>query len=335
MSHRRRAEFLVAACLLVAAGTTRAQDAPNPYRAGERWGQLPAGRTWGATSAVYPARDGNIWVAERCGQNDCTGSDLDPVLLFDPSGALVRSFGKGLVLWPHGIHVDRDGDVWITDARGGDGKGHQVLKFSPEGKLLMTLGTPGVAAKADSTDGTLNAPNAVAVAPSGDVFVAESHGPTGNNRIVKFARDGRFLKIIGKTGSGPGEFLEPHALAIDSRGRLFVADRYNNRVQVLDQDGRFIAEWKQFGRPSGVYIDSHDMLYVADSESNEKVHPGGWKRGIRIGRATDGIVTAFIPDPEPNSDTVATSAAEGVATDRDGNVYGAEVGPRGIRKYRR
>jgi DNA-binding beta-propeller fold protein YncE len=314
------------------AAAAAAQTPPNPYTTTDKWGQLPAGRSWGATSAVYPAKDGNIWVAERCGQNNCAGSDLDPVLLFSPDGKLIRSFGKGQILWPHGMTVDRDGNVWITDARGADGKGHQVYKFSPDGKLLMTLGKPGVGGSADSTDGTLNAPNGVAIAPNGDIFVAESHGPKGNNRILVFAKDGKFLRTFGKTGSGPTEFLEPHTIAFDSRGRLFVGDRYNNRIQILDQSGKFIAEWKQFSRPSGIYIAPDDTMYVADSESNNKVNPG-WKRGIYVGSAKDGKVTALIPDPEKDPDNVVTSAAEGVAADARGNIYGAEVGPRGIKKY--
>ena len=317
---------------LLAGFSGYAQDAPNPYTPLPKWGEMPPGRTWGSTSAVYPAKDGNIWVAERCGQNSCEGSNLDPVLLFTPDGKLIRSFGKGQILWPHGITVDGDGNVWIADARGAGGKGHQVYKFSPDGKLLMTLGKTGVAAAADSKDGTLNAPNSVAIAPNGNIFVAESHGPKGNNRIVVFSRDGKFLKTFGKTGSGPTEFLEPHTIAFDSRGRLFVGDRYNNRIQILDQDGKFIAEWKQFSRPSGIYIAPDDTIYVADSESNQKVNPG-WKRGIYIGSAKDGKVTAFIPDPEKDVEKVVTSGAEGAAADRQGNVYGAEVGPKGVRKY--
>ncbi len=324
--------FAVFAVIVSFGAFAAGQQPPNPYSTVDKWGQLPAGRTWGATSAVYPAKDGNIWVAERCGQNNCAGSDLDPMLLFTPDGKLVRSFGKGQILWPHGITVDRDGNVWITDARGEGGKGHQVHKFSPEGKLLMSLGKPGVGGTVETADGTLNAPNGVAIAPNGDIFVAESHEPKGNNRILVFSKDAKYLRTFGGTGSGPVEFLEPHTIAFDSRGRLFVGDRYNNRIQILDQSGKFIAEWKQFSRPSGIYIGPDDTIYVADSESNAKVNPG-WPRGIRIGSARDGKVTAFIPDPEPNPDKVVTSAAEGVAADAQGNVYGAEVGPRGIKKY--
>jgi sugar lactone lactonase YvrE len=118
---------------------------------------------------------------------------------------------------------------------------------------------------------------------------------------------------------------------MDSKGRLFVADRNNNRIQIFDQDGKFLAEWKQFSRISGLYIRD-DVLYAADSESNKNRH-AGWKRGIRIGSAKDGKVTAFIPDPEPNPDTAGTSAAEGVAVDVKGNIYGAEVGPRALKRY--
>jgi sugar lactone lactonase YvrE len=149
---------------------------------------------------------------------------------------------------------------------------------------------------------------------------------------VKFTKDGMFIKSWGTRGSAPGQFDTPHAIAIDSRGRVFVADRANNRIEIFDQDGKFLEEWRQFSRPSGLYIDRNDVIYVADSESNAKRHPGG-KRGIYVGSARDGQVTAFIPDPEPNPDTSATSGAEGVAADAQGNIYGAEVGPKTLRKY--
>ena len=302
---------------------------PNPYRAVENWGTLPEGRPWGSTSAVDIGPDGSIWVAERCGANTCAGSSLAPILHFDSSGKLLKSFGQDLFVFPHGIFVDTRGNIWITDAQGKDGKGHQVIKFSPEGKILLALGKAGVAG--DGPD-TFNQPSDVVVAPNGDIFVADGHGGNSNARIVKFSRDGKFIKSWGKKGSAPGEFDTPHALAMDSQGRIFVGDRANNRIQIFDQEGKFIAEWKQFGRPSGIFIDKHDVIYVADSESRTDNHPG-WKRGIRIGSAKDGSVTAFIPDPEPDPDHHATSAAEGVAADSAGNVYGAEVGPKDVKKY--
>jgi sugar lactone lactonase YvrE len=339
MSHTSRIGFIFAtglAVLVMSGAVAHAQNsAPNPFRTADGiWGQLPEGREWGSTSAVYPSGDGNIWVAERCGQNTCVGKDdVAPILLFEPSGRLLKSFGAGLFLWPHGIHVDRGGNVWVTDAVGfGDvpeGMGHVVYKFNPVGELLMTLGTKGISG--DGRD-TFNQPSDVLVAPDGTIFVADGHGADGNNRIVKFSSDGSFISAWGATGAGSGEFRDPHALAMDSQGRLFVGDRGNSRIQIFDQEGKHLATWTQFGRPSGLFIDENDVLYSADSESNAMRNPG-WKRGIRIGSARDGWVTAFIPDPEPDPENSATSGAEGVAADAMGNVYGAEVGPRGLRKH--
>lgn len=338
---------IIIASLAMSAGKAGAQgdaqpvnDPPNPYATVEKWAEMPEGRTWGATSAVEIDRDGkSIWVAERCGANSCAGSTLPVALKFDVSGKLVKSFGEGMFVFPHGIHVDRQGNLWVTDtiplgsaAQAAVGKGQIVVKFSPEGKVLLTLGKMGVAG--DGPD-VFNQPSDVVTAPNGDIFVADGHGGNSNARIVKFSKEGKFIKTWGKKGSGPGEFDTPHAIAMDSKGRLFVGDRNNNRIQIFNQDGKFLAEWKQFGRPSGIFIDRNDVIYVADSESNARRNPG-WKRGIRIGSAKDGKVTAFIPDPEPNTDSgpgAATSAAEGVAADARGNVYGAEVGPRALKKY--
>jgi sugar lactone lactonase YvrE len=323
---------MAATCLL---GTATAQNhAPNPYRTVEGWAKLPGGREWGSTSAVFPAADGrHLWVAERCGANLCVDSDVDPVLLFSPQGEVVRSFGAGIIAWPHGIYVDKDDNVWITDAVGyapvPEGWGHVVYKFSPEGELLMTLGKKGVAG---SGPDTFNKPSDVLVAPNGDIFVADGHDAGGNNRIVKFARDGSYITEWGTTGNRDGEFRDPHALAMDSQGRLYVGDRGNSRIQVFDQGGEHLATWTQFGRPSGLFIDDHDVLYSADSESNATRNPG-FKRGIRIGSVSDGFVDFFIPDPEPDQDNSGTSAAEGVAVDAAGNVYGAEVGPKAVKKY--
>jgi sugar lactone lactonase YvrE len=234
-----------------------------------------------------------------------------------------------MFLFPHGLKVDKDGNVWVTDGHGADGKGQQVFKFTPAGKVLMTLGKAGVAG--DGPD-TFNMPSAVAIAPNGDIFIADGHGGNSNNRIVKFTKDGEFIKAWGKKGTGPGEFDLPHCLAFDSKGRLFVGDRNNNRIQIFDQDGNYIEEWKQFSRPSGIFIDKNEVIYVADSESESvsKNHYG-WKRGIRIGNIKDAVVTAFIPDPVEVA--TGTSAAEGVAVDSKGVIYGAEVGPKDLKKY--
>jgi sugar lactone lactonase YvrE len=334
------------------AATAPVNDRPNPYQTIEGWAKMPEGRTWGSTSAVDIDKDGtSIWVAERCGVNNCVGSTLDPILKFDANGNLVAHFGSGLIQSPHGITVDKDGNVWITDcsctlggrgvqpapseARGSGGSaqtppavGHQIYKFSPSGKLLMTLGKAG----GGRDTAFFWQPNDVLVAPSGDIFVDEGHSSsaTAPARVFKFSKDGKLLKVIGSTAGT--ELNQPHALAMDSKGRLFVGDRGNNRIQIYNQDLELLDSWSQFSRPSGLFIDKDDNIYVADSESGS-VNPahGGWKRGIRIGSAKTGEVVSFIPDPAVSPPS--TSAAEGVAVDAKGNIYGAEVGPKALKKY--
>jgi DNA-binding beta-propeller fold protein YncE len=319
--------------LLIGAGAAAVHPDSNPYDAMPGWGELPEGREWGSTSAIYPAPDGRtIWVAERCGQNSCVGrEDVDPILHFDLEGNLLTSFGAGLITWPHGIHVDDAGNVWVTDARGDGERGHQVWKFSPDGEVLMTLGTKGVAGEGDHV---FDQPSDVLVAPDGSIFVADGHGSGGNNRIVKYDAEGTYVTEWGGTGQEDGRFRDPHALAMDSEGRLYVGDRANNRVQVFDQVGNHLDTWHQFGRPSGIFIDEDDVMYVVDSESNRTWgNNPGFHRGMRIGEIDDGFVDHFIPDPEPDPDNAGTTFAEGVAVDAEGNVYGAEVGPEQVVKY--
>jgi DNA-binding beta-propeller fold protein YncE len=323
---------LMLAAALVGSAFAQPNSQPNPYRTVEGWLKMPPGREWGSSSGIDIDPDGkSVWVAERCGANTCAGKTAPVVLKFDENGKLVKSFGAGMFVFPHGMFVEKSGNVWVTDGQGRDGKGHQVFKFSPEGKVLLTLGKAGVAG--DGPD-EFNQPSDVIVGANGDIFVADGHGPKTNARIVKFSKDGKFIKTWGKKGTAPGDFDTPHALALDSKGRLFVADRANNRIQIFDQDGNFIDQLTQFGRPSGLYIDAHDTLYVTDSESTDRDgygHNPGWKRGIRIGSLKDGKVTAFIPDPSPGAG--ATSAAEGVAVDRAGHIYGAEVESKSVKRY--
>jgi sugar lactone lactonase YvrE len=301
------------------------------YRTIEDHFTLPEGRKIGSTVGITIDRDGaSVWAFERCGAQNCVGSALTPILKFDTSGKLVTSFGAGMFVRPHGIHVDRDGNVWVTDGEGPDGKdprrdgkGHQVFKFGPDGRVLMVLGKAGVAG--DGPD-TFNMPSAVLIVPNGDIFVADGHGGSSNARVLKFSKDGKLIKTWGKKGTAPGEFDTPHSLALDSRGRLFVGDRGNNRVQIFDQDGTFLDEWKQFGRPSGVFIDRDDTLYVADHQSDQKTNPG-FRKGITIGSARDGKVVTFIPDPDP------AGSQEGVAADSTGNIYGSLTAGMALKKY--
>ena len=315
--------FSAAAITLVAQNQAPRNDLPQPYKTTRDWGELPAGVKWAAVTAIEPAPDGTIFVIHRCFANSCSGRSEAPILKFNAAGKLLATWGAGMFVFPHGATVDREGNLWVTDARGENGKGHQVIKFDPSGRVVMTLGKAGVSG---SGPALLDQPTDVVVAPDGDIFVTDSHRNGLNNRVVKFKKDGTFVKEWGSKGYGRGEMSEPHSIAMDSRGRLFVADRENNRIQIFDQNGRFLDEWRQFGSPSGIFIAPDDTIYVADSESGpdtgaHELH--GIKKGIRIGSAKDGSVTAFIEDSE--STAPDHSGAEGVGVDAQGNVYGGVV----------
>ena len=315
---------------------------PNPYRTVDGWAKLPDGRNMGAVGDLTMDPDGkHLWAIIRCDAaepdrfgNECLDSDLDPVLKFDLEGNVVQSFGGGMFVWPHGMDVDAEGNVWVTDAvaskRMPEGtRGHQVVKFSPEGEVLMVLGTPG---KPGAGPDHFDRPSDVVVADNGDIFVADGHSAKGNNRVVKFSSDGTYMMEWGSTGYAPGEFRQLHAIAIDKRGRIFVADRQNNRIQIFDQEGTFIAQWTQFGRPSGIYFDEHDSIYVADSESDDVQNPG-WEMGIRIGDALSGWVRYFVLLPAGDPRIVKGNGAEFVAVDHEGNMYGGEPSTRKLQKY--
>ena len=326
---------------------------PNPYVTVRDFGTLPDGRRWGSVSAVNIDVDGiHIWAGDRCGSNSCAGSDVDPIVKLDPDGNVVQSFGAGLLIWPHGMDVDAEGNVWVVDSRVANarelerfpdaaGKGSAVIKFSPEGEVLLVLGTPGTIGDPPThfTD-----PNDVLVAPDGSIFVAETHGaqfqsspgPDSKSRISKFAPDGTFIMSFGRWGYGDGEFRSPHSLAMDSQGRLFVADRGNRRIQIFDQQGNHLDTWYQFSRISGLFIDDNDVLYAIDSESGPRYNPG-WRKGLRVGSARTGEVWYFVPEhvsARASGMGGIGSMGEGVTVDAEGNVYAGEVGPvQGMSKF--
>ena len=318
---------------------------PNPApNVVPNWGELPEGREWGSTAGIdIDPIDGHIWAYERCGAGtfgsgapiNCDNNPVDPVFKFDRNtGEVLANFGGGLMVTPHGIHVDSDGNVWVTDFAGNaEGtKGHQVFKFSPSGEVLLTLGTAG---QPGSGPNQLNQPNDVITAPDGSIFVGDGHDGQGANppegstgRILKYAADGTFIKEWGQIGALHGEFRTPHALALDSQGRLFVADRGNHRIEIFDQEGNYLDSRYMYGRISGIFITEADMLYAIDSESSASTHPN-WMNGVRIGHVDEDRITAFIPPFPADSRPYQGAAGEGVAVDWDGNVYAAE-GPNSL-----
>jgi sugar lactone lactonase YvrE len=325
---------IAAALEMMPAVRTQGQPEPpsamvNPYRMVEGWPHFGNVKS-GAAIGIIPDGTGGTWLHHR---------SEPPIMHFNAAGDVLKTFGDGMFVQAHGFCRDRDGNFWagdsgpFNDTPGAAGRGFQMFKFTPDGKVLLTLGKAGVSKVGPDT---FVGPTACAIAPNGDVMVADGHWPRpttaqqDGDRLIRFTKDGKFVRDWGRLGSKPGEFMGPHALAFDSQGRLFVADRSNNRVQIFDKDMNFVDEWRHFGRPSGVAILKDDTLIVADSESSRPiggppqapegggnvVRNPGWKNGIRIGSAKDGSLKYFVPGTRP----------EGMAADEAGNIFGGLTG---------
>ena len=247
---------LIAAFVAPASQVAAQAPRPAPSAAGPaqlvfqqvaNWAQLPAGTKWGAMTAVDIDAHGTVYALQR---------EPGQVMAFAANGTLLRSWGAGMFTQAHGLRVDRAGNVWVTD-RGS----HQVLKFSPDGKLLLELGRKGIAGDNTSTD-ALNGPSDLVFAPNGEIYVSD--GESTNARVVKYTKEGTFLKFWGTKGAGPGQLDVPHSIAMDSQGRVYVANRSNKRIEVFDQDGKFLDQITKAGTPYGLFMTTDDVLYVVD-----------------------------------------------------------------------
>jgi DNA-binding beta-propeller fold protein YncE len=292
---------LVAVVFCGLARPARAGEGRLPdYRPVPGWPALPAGVVLGSVSAVATDAADRVYVFHRGPR---------PILVFDRDGKFVRSWGDGLVKTAHGLRVDRDNNVWVTDIGH-----HLVMKFDAGGKLLMTLGKkdrPG-----DGPD-QFDRPTDVAVTPSGAFYVADGYG---NSRVVQFSREGKFLRQWGRKGTGEGEFRLPHAICLDARGRVYVGDRENDRVQVFDGDGTFLEQWKETGAPYGLFLSGDGRLFVADGRANwvKVLDPRGRALG-RWGEKGSGPGQFRVP--------------HGVCVDSRGAVYVAEIDGRRVQKF--
>ena len=294
----RHAAFAIASAILAASGAASAQGTGSSYEVVENWAQFPEGVTaWSPATGVDIDSRGNVYVFHR--------NEAMPIMAFDRNGRFLRAWGQGMFKTTHFLRTDREGNVWVTDR--GD---HQVFKFSPEGTLLLTLGRKGVAGDNESRD-AFNGVADLVIAKNGDIFIAD--GESTNTRIVKYSKDGRFVSWWGGLGKAPGQFDEPHSIAIDERGRLYVGDRRNKRVQVFDQSGKFLNEWAHLGTPWGVFVKD-DRLYVVDGTEANCLFIMSTKDG-KILERIDGLKNATA-----------------VTVDSKGAIYIGEVNGANVRK---
>lgn len=244
----------------------------------------------------------------------------DPVQVYTTDGEFVRTWGKGDFVDPHQLRIDHEGHVWVADFGL-----HVVQKYTPEGRLLQTLGTHGEAGEDDTH---FNRPTDMAITPSGDIFVTDGYG---NRRVVHFDKDGKFVKAWGHYGSEPGQFVLPHAIVLDSQGRLYVADRNSGRIQVFNQEGRFLDQWSNLIMPWGLSATADDELWVCGSSPHWWYRDGAYneyKDQILMRFSNDGRVKQVWTLPLGNPDNPEpgdTIGAHCIAEDRQRNLYVGDI----------
>jgi DNA-binding beta-propeller fold protein YncE len=254
MMLRVSAGFALAAFAFAQQGWHPHEGGLLKYRVQIRFGEepdtMPDGWKFGRVSAVGTDSAGSVYVFHR-------GPKADPIVVFDAKGKYLRSWGRGVFGNAHGLRVDRDNNVWVTD----NGL-HLVHKFTNEGQLLLTLGVKG---KPGTDEKTFNRPTDIAFASNGDFYVSDGYG---NSRVVKFSREGKHLLTWGKKGSGPGEFNTPHSIAVDSHGAVYVSDRENNRIQIFDANGKFLRQWTHLGATQNIFITPRDEMWIITHRNN-------------------------------------------------------------------
>jgi hypothetical protein len=293
------AAALITLVVLPALHPSNVRAAGATYQLIENWAQLPPGTAWGVMSWVATDARGNVYAFQR-------DEPASKVIVFDAHGKYLKTWGENAFSYPHSLRVLRDGFIWIADR-----KMQQVLKFNPDGKLLMSIGKKDVAGDNNSQD-TFNGASDVVMAENGNIFVSDGEG--ANTRVVKFSNDGKFIKFWGTKGSGPGELSGPHCITTDAKGRLYVCDRGNKRIQVFDQDGKYLAQMAQFGTPVSIAITRDDKMFVASPAPENR---------ITIGTTTGEVLEKI----------EGLNSAHGIAVDVNGNIYVAESAGKAVLKY--
>lgn len=296
---RRLGAAIFATGLLLAPLQVATAQSTRIYQKVADWANLPPDTAWQEMSGVDIDSRGNIYALQRTPSK---------VMIFNAKGKFLRSWGEGIFTKAHALRIDRQNNVWITDR-----ELHQVLKFTRDGKLLMALGTKGAPGDNESKT-ALNGPADVAFGPKGEIFVAD--GESTNTRIVKYAKDGKFLGMWGTKGSGPGQLMTPHSIVIDSRGQLYVANRGNKRIEIFDQQGTFLGQITNAATPYGLEITPEGILYVADGTAGSE--------GMTVLDTRNGQILAQFS---------GITGAHMVAVNRQGSIFVAEVRGRAVEKF--
>lgn len=325
--YRQIALCVVGLCLAMAAERARAaypSYPPQPtvieYAVDPAWPKAvedlgpPA-----AVPAIAVDREDRVW---------CLSRSKIPVRVFSPDGVLLKSWGEGQIKGSHGLRFDCQGNVWIADFLG-----HVVLKFNQDGKLLMTLGTPG---KPGEDETHFDKPTDMAITPQGEIFVSDGYG---NRRVVHFNAQGKFVKAWGQYGSGLGQFSLPHQIVVDAKGMLYVADRNSGRIQKFDQQGKFLDQWTNLLMPWGLQMTEKDELWVCGSTPQSWYTNGQYpppKDQVFMRISTDGRVRQIWTVPvgaDGKEKPGECNWLHAVALDSKGNLYAGDINGKRIQKF--